>query len=232
MKRPLVSIGYFLLMIFGGVIVLYVLGHITGSFRLYTVPSSAMEPVIKVKSIIISSNLIKPVDGKTIVFNKYSPDGQKVAYVKQLIGLPGDNIEIRNGYVYRNGKFADDTSAVLFQYKIPDSIYEHYNNIIANIGRTNPTLAFDSGMTAFLKPGELSMFKPSERSKIVRWNTAEEMDSTNFFVKHRGTKEFLGPIKIPKDSCFVIGANRDNSEDSRYFGYVALKDIRGVVIGH
>jgi signal peptidase I len=39
--------------------------------------------------------------------------------------------------------------------------------------------------------------------------------------------ENFGPIIVPKDSLFVLGDNRDNSQDSRFWGYVDLNAVLG-----
>ncbi len=39
--------------------------------------------------------------------------------------------------------------------------------------------------------------------------------------------ERFGPVVVPKDSLFVLGDNRDNSQDSRFWGFVTLNEVRG-----
>ena len=45
--------------------------------------------------------------------------------------------------------------------------------------------------------------------------------------KQLPTMEKFGPVVVPKDSLFVLGDNRDNSQDSRFWGYVSLSAVKG-----
>ncbi len=106
------------------------------------------------------SNLLPYKDlrrGDVIVF-KY-PQGPEVAYVKRLIGLPGEKVEMVGRTVYIDGKALSEKYT---QYIDPGSIYEHY-----------------------------------------------------------------GPFNVPKDQFFAMGDNRDNSQDSRFWGFVPRDHIIG-----
>ncbi len=44
---------------------------------------------------------------------------------------------------------------------------------------------------------------------------------------HNSAKTNYGPEKIPEGHLFVMGDNRDNSHDSRYWGFVPIESVRG-----
>jgi signal peptidase I len=98
-----------------------------------------------------------PKRGDVIVF-KY-PNSPEVAYVKRLIGMPGDKVEMMGRTVYVNGQALKEKYT---QYVDPGSIYEHY-----------------------------------------------------------------GPYQVPPNQYFAMGDNRDNSQDSRYWGFVPRDYILG-----
>jgi signal peptidase I len=39
--------------------------------------------------------------------------------------------------------------------------------------------------------------------------------------------ENFGPVVVPKDSLFVLGDNRDNSQDSRFWGFLGVNAVLG-----
>jgi signal peptidase I len=55
-------------------------------------------------------------------------------------------------------------------------------------------------------------------------------DHIAFFDKNSVATENFGPITVPPDSFFVMGDNRDNSYDGRYWGFVPMKNIKGKAI--
>ncbi|MDQ0153264.1 signal peptidase I [Moryella indoligenes] len=70
------------------------------------VPSASMENTIMTGDRVIGSRLSykffgDPKRGDIIIFRW--PDNEKILFVKRIIGLPGDTVEIRDGAVYLNG---------------------------------------------------------------------------------------------------------------------------------
>jgi signal peptidase I len=106
-----------------------------------------------------------PQRGDIVVF--IYPNDRSKDFIKRVIGVGGDKIEIVNKKIFINGK----------EYKDSFGIYS--DNII---------------YPATMQP-----------------------------------RDNFGPVTVPKDSIFVMGDNRDESMDSRFWGFVDLKDVKGKV---
>jgi signal peptidase I len=107
--------------------------------------------------------------GEVIVF-KYPVEPDR-DFIKRVIGLPGETVELKDKKVYINGQPLDEP-------------YVH-----------------------FLQP-------PSGGSEFH--------EETGFDVRER-----YGPVTVPPNQYFVMGDNRDNSQDSRYWGFLPRENVKG-----
>lgn len=131
----------------------------------------------------------------------------QVNYVKRVIGLPGETVEFKNNQVFVNGK-------LLPEHRV---IGEAANNISAlevtefeqrREGENYNVFYDKEGMDAIRAGGSLNRTTP------------DPCRGYQFGVEGK-------PSLVPEDSFFVMGDSRDNSEDSRYWGFVP----RGLIIG-
>lgn len=161
------------------------------------VPSGSMENTIMTGSRMIGLRLTyifeQPSRGDVIIF-KY-PDDPSENFVKRIIGLPGDTVEIIDGITYVNGEELDET-----EYVNPN----YYNEL------TQALKNYDQIMET---ADEITKAQAEEDWEDGRYN--------------------WGPYEVPEESYFVMGDNRNNSSDSRYWtttNYVPRGNILGKAI--
>jgi signal peptidase I len=120
-----------------------------------------------------TEDLLLPIDpirrGDVLVF-KYPEDPER-DFIKRVIGLPGETLELKEKKVYINGTPLDEP-------------YVH-----------------------FLFPVDA---------------TGSDLGEGTFDVRRS-----YGPVTVPEGHYFMMGDNRDNSQDSRYWGFMPREYVKG-----
>ncbi len=145
----------------------------------FKIPSGSMIPTLEIGDHILVNRFIygfripytrvrllpftMPQRGDVIVF-VYPEDNSK-DFIKRVIGIGGDTVEIRDKRIFLNGQPWED----------PHGVY------------TDPRV----------------------------------------MPRNMDPRDNFGPVKVPSDQLFVMGDNRDNSRDSRYWGFVHVGEVKG-----
>ena len=154
----------------------------TWVFQAFKIPTGSMEPNLLIGDHLIVNKMVHAPTlsaferavlprreiqrGEVIVF-KFPVDPSR-DFIKRVIGLPGDRLELRRKKIYVNGRMLDEP-------------YVH-----------------------FIVP-------PSPEGAARSDDLREE----------------YGPVTVPADQYFVMGDNRDNSQDGRYWGFLPASYIKG-----
>ena len=114
---------------------------------------------------------IDPIRRGDIIVFKYPEDPER-DFIKRVIGLPGETVELKNKKVHIDGTALDEP-------------YVHY------------------------------LFPPSD-------NPSDEGQTFDLDVRSN-----YGPVTVPEGHYFMMGDNRDNSQDSRYWGFMPVSYVKG-----
>ncbi len=95
------------------------------------VPSGSMENTIMTGDRLFGNRLAyvfsDPQRGDIVIF--HYPDDEKILYIKRIIGLPGETVEVKNGGVYIDGKLLEErylnvtTLGEFGPYEVPEGMY-------------------------------------------------------------------------------------------------------------
>ena len=154
-------------------------------------------PVINRKIIEVN----QPARGDVMVF-RYPPD-PNVDYIKRVIGVPGDEVSYLNKELRVNGQ-------VVLRNKLPDFFDETQTTYIPQ---------FEEKLPGMAKPHKLLIYPNATlgNSPLMKFPYFE---NCNYSIE--GVS-----CKVPAGHYFMMGDNRDNSQDSRYWGFVPEQNIVG-----
>jgi signal peptidase I len=179
MKKKSVAREYFESLVIAVILALFVR---TWVFQAFKIPTGSMEQNLLVGDHLIVNKMIfgpaatslervlmptRPIRRGDVIVFKYPKEPER-DFIKRVVGLPGDRIELRRKTVYVNGEPLDEPYA------------------------------------QYLQP-------PSPAGETRRGDLREE----------------YGPVTVPPDQYFMMGDNRDNSEDSRYWGFMPGSYVKG-----
>ncbi len=239
MKKFVISIAIFL----GIILALLAAGSLTGSLRMYNIPSTANEPNIKKREQIYVSNLKKPMRSQFIAFKnihfdsaqaEYNPDYKTgETYLYRVCGIAGDVLQMRNGVLFVNNTNFDDALNLKKQYTISNEDYYLLNEVDRINDNENETMV-NSGNT-LITIEDVVLKKYQTKIKFTPYlinNSSTLWGCFKWFSKSSTwTTDNFGPIKIPNDSYFVLGDNRHFAQDSRYIGFIKKEAVKGIVLG-
>ena len=184
-------------------------------FEPFRIPSGSMLPTLHVGDFILVNKydyglrlpvantkvleIGAPKRGDVIVF-RYPVD-TSIDYIKRVVGVPGDTVEYRNKVLYVNGveqKLAAPRDFIDENTMVTLTEYDE------TLGDVTHLVAFDHRRPSWVPEGAISKKAPT-----CTYNEAG-------FI-----------CKVPEGHYFAMGDNRDNSEDSRYWGFVPDENLVG-----
>jgi len=124
-----------------------------------------------------------------------SPQNKREAYIKRVIGLPGDILEVRGGQVILNG------------VPVPQKILKPIR-IPVDGNAPCPPMQFPGALVTDAS-GKSWCELPVRQETLPNGKTYVTIDMGP------STLDWYGPVRIPADHVFLMGDNRDNSADSR-----------------
>ena len=181
----------------------------------FKIPSGSMVPTLQIGDLILVNKFhygirlpvvntkltdgTAPQRGDVMVF-RYPPR-PSLDYIKRVVGVPGDEVAYLNKRLTINGQVVNTVSVPEF---FDDESMRYYKQFEESLGVHKHRLLNDDDRPAFVPGAEEFPFK--ENCKY----TVEGV-----------------VCKVPPGHYFMMGDNRDNSLDSRYWGFVPDKNIVG-----
>jgi signal peptidase I len=137
----------------------------------------------------------RPERGDVAVFRE--PTGTDDDYVKRVIGLPGDVVQMRDGMLVLNGRTVPKTRVADYRMKLTPN---------SPCRSVDP----DAKRTVRDQDGQLYCVYPRFRETLPGGRSYYIIDQLD------GIADNIAPLRVPARHYFMMGDNRDDSMDSRF----------------
>jgi signal peptidase I len=177
----------------------------------FKIPSGSMLPTLLVGDHLLVNKFIyrfRPPERNEVVVFKFPKDA-KTDFIKRVVGLPGDEIAIKDGVLYVNGRQTAD----------PHAVY----GLDGSLGK-------ERSFGPFRVPAKGDIIKPTaDNLALYRYLLANELEKPVMISEGRlmVDGQSVDSYQVREDYLLMMGDNRDNSYDSRFWGPVRRKDLVG-----
>lgn len=178
-----------------------------------------------------------PNVGDVIVFR--NPADESLDFVKRLVGMPGDTVQVKHGRLYINGQMLERKDPRPYVVAVlPRSLrsvgYYHENMTIKGNkiwvdnepANFNYTIEYKGDNQCRANDGLCGVFHATEYTEVLPNGVEHSIIEFTDEGYMDNTEEYL----VPEKHLFFMGDNRDNSNDSRAdVGFVPMDNVLGRV---
>ncbi|MDO5624696.1 MAG: signal peptidase I [Pseudomonadota bacterium] len=189
-------------------------------FEPFKIPSGSMIPTLLIGDMILVNKFTyglklpvvntrltqgKPVERGDVVVFRYPPR-PSIDYIKRVVGVPGDEVAYINKRLVINGQPVPVTPASDF---FDESVMEYFKQFSEQLSSQDEGVKNHRIIVDDRRPGFIAGADPF----VYRDNCQYSVEGVT--------------CKVPEGHYFMMGDNRDNSLDSRYWGFVPDANIIG-----